>query len=147
MRRALSSAHELPREQWLSARPFRTVRGVLGGQASEDLVTWIASGHDELRAGICADMQELINGRSDALEQRLSNRIDALEEKLSNRIDAVDERLSNRMDALDEKLSQRIHQVDVCVVESKVDLMRWSFVFWVGAVAAVAALAGVLRGP
>lgn len=48
---------------------------------------------------------------------------------------------------VDEKLSLRIHQVDVRVAESKADLMRWSFVFWVGAVAAVAALAGVLRLP
>ena len=47
---------------------------------------------------------------------------------------------------LDEKLTQRIHQVELRVAESKADLIRWSFVFWVGAVAAVAALAGVLRG-
>lgn len=32
------------------------------------------------------------------------------------------------------------------IERSKADLMKWSFVFWVGAVAAIAALAGVLRG-
>jgi hypothetical protein len=31
------------------------------------------------------------------------------------------------------------------VERTKADLMKWSFVFWVGAVAAIAALAGVLR--
>lgn len=75
--------------------------------------------------------------------QVLINQLDA---KLSNRIDGLDEKLSNRIAALDEKLSERIHQVELRVAESKADLMRWSFVFWVGAVAAVAALAGVLRG-
>ena len=58
----------------------------------------------------------------------------------------MERRLSSQLDALDEKLSERIHQVELRVAESKADLMRWSFVFWVGAVAAVAALAGVMRG-
>jgi hypothetical protein len=31
------------------------------------------------------------------------------------------------------------------VERTKADLMKWSFVFWVRAVAAIAALAGVLR--
>lgn len=31
------------------------------------------------------------------------------------------------------------------IERSKADLMKWSFVFWCGAVAAIAALAGVLR--
>jgi len=31
------------------------------------------------------------------------------------------------------------------IADVKSDLMKWSFVFWCGAVAAIAALAGVLR--
>jgi hypothetical protein len=33
----------------------------------------------------------------------------------------------------------------VKIADVKGDLMKWSFVFWCGAVASVAALAGVLR--
>ncbi len=102
--------------------PFpRTVRGVLGPQASGDLVNWLMSGHDELRAAIRADLQQELQG--------------------------VERRMTDQIRALDEKLSQRIHAVDVRVAESKADLMRWSLVFWVGAVGAIAALAGVLRMP
>ena len=36
-------------------------------------------------------------------------------------------------------------KVEAEVGRAKSDLMRWSFVFWVGAVAAIAALAGVLK--
>lgn len=43
------------------------------------------------------------------------------------------------------RLSERIHQVELRVERRVSDLMKWSFVFWCGAVAAVAALAGVLR--
>jgi hypothetical protein len=35
-------------------------------------------------------------------------------------------------------------KVETEVGRAKADLMKWSFVFWVGAVAAIAALAGVL---
>ena len=45
------------------------------------------------------------------------------------------------------------HEVQVgfarmeALIERRVsDLMKWSFVFWCGALAAIAALAGVLRG-
>ena len=56
------------------------------------------------------------------------------------------------MQALEERLNGRFERVDARfgVLEAKIgdvksDLMKWSFVFWCGAVAAVAALAGVLR--
>lgn len=88
----------------------RSVRSVLGSQASEDFVIWQETGHASLRAGIRADIHA-------------------------------------ELKALDDKLSERIHQVDRHVGDAKADLMRWSFVFWVGAVAAVAALAGVLGRP
>jgi len=42
-------------------------------------------------------------------------------------------------------LRNRIHGVDKSVAEVKADLMKWSFVFWVGAVLAIAALAKVLE--
>lgn len=37
-------------------------------------------------------------------------------------------------------------RLETQIERSRSDLMKWSFVFWVGAVAAIAALAGVLRG-
>jgi len=43
-----------------------------------------------------------------------------------------------QMAAMEMRLSGQIADV-------KSDLMKWSFVFWCGAVAAIAALAGVLR--
>ena len=50
------------------------------------------------------------------------------------------------MNAMELRLTARIDAVDVRLSEVKSDLMKWSFVFWCGAVAAIAALAGVLRG-
>lgn len=52
-----------------------------------------------------------------------------------------------------ERFEARLGQLEASIVgrlEAKIeqrtaDLMKWSFVFWVGAVAAIALLAGVLR--
>ncbi len=38
-----------------------------------------------------------------------------------------------------------VGRLEAKIEQRTADLMKWSFVFWVGAVAAIAALAGVLR--
>jgi len=54
-------------------------------------------------------------------------------------------RLLERIHGLETKLDERIGKVEVRLADVKADLMKWSFVFWVGAVTAIAMLAGVLR--
>ena len=56
------------------------------------------------------------------------------------RIDQRFDRLDTRMEALE----KRMGALEVKLGDVKSDLMKWSFVFWCGAVASVAALAGVL---
>lgn len=85
--------------------------------------------HLEVRADFAEMRQELL-----ALEMRLR-------EKTASELQAMEARLDQRFDILGE----RIHAVDRRVDQRHAELMRWSFVFWVGAVAAIAALAGVLR--
>ena len=48
------------------------------------------------------------------------------------------QQMAAQMAAMEMRLGAQIADV-------KSDLMKWSFVFWCGAVAAIAALAGVLR--
>lgn len=57
---------------------------------------------------------------------RIDQRFDLLERRL--------DRVEDCMGALDAKLG-----------DVKADLMKWSFIFWVGAAGAIAALAGVLE--
>ena len=46
---------------------------------------------------------------------------------------------------LDQRLEQRFGHIETLIEKRTADLMKWSFVFWVGAVGAIAVLAGVLR--
>ncbi|MGK2934961.1 MAG: hypothetical protein ACSLFE_06910 [Gemmatimonadaceae bacterium] len=48
--------------------------------------------------------------------------------------------ISARFDRID----QRFQTLEIKLGDVKADLMKWSFVFWIGAVTAIAVLAGVL---
>lgn len=43
------------------------------------------------------------------------------------------------------KIHEEMSHLEICFERRFGDLIKWSFVFWVGAVGAIAALAGVLR--
>lgn len=63
------------------------------------------------------------------------------QERVQLRVELAEfrQQMAAQMAGMEMRLTGRIADV-------KSDLMKWSFVFWCGAVAAVAALAGVLRG-
>ena len=103
----------------------RKLRDTLGQDAGGDLVTWLDEQREQwtrLALDVAAFRQDMA-----AMETRLSAQIAQL------RNDSTE-----RSAEMKSELSKEISDV-------KSDLMKWSFVFWCGAVAAVAALAGVLR--
>ena len=96
----------------------RQLRDKIGADVSEGLVTWL----EEMRAE-----------HEDKLEQMHAEHIERLA------------RMDARMDAMESRLIERINRLEVRISDVQSNLMKWSFVFWCGAVAAIAALAGVLR--
>jgi hypothetical protein len=88
-------------------------------------------------------MMALMNGtaaiRQDVLSaiQRLDDRIHGLYDRVQGLDDRV-QRLDDRIQGVEVRLTKEIGNV-------KADLMKWSFLFWVGAVSAIALLAGVLQ--
>ena len=103
----------------------KKLREALGPDAGEELVTWLQemrAEHEEKLAANNADFAEF--------RHEMAALIQASEARLVERIHGVDE---------------HIGRVEVRLAEVKADLMKWSFLFWVGAVGAITALAGVLR--
>lgn len=109
----------------------KQLREALGPDAGEDLLMIL----DEMRA---AHAEQLAAIRTDFAEMRADIR------RIEARLDAIDvrfEKIDGRFDRIDERFAV----LEGKVGDVKSDLMKWSFVFWCGAVTAVAALAGVLR--
>lgn len=99
----------------------KNLRRKLGEDAGGDLVTWL----EEMRV----EHEERL-ARIESMEARLIQRMD-------DRFARVDERFT--------KVDERLAGLQVAIADSKAELMKWMLVFWVGAVGAIAALAGVLR--
>jgi hypothetical protein len=107
----------------------KKLREALGPDVGDDLMTWLQemrAEHDEKLAAIHADFAEYRH-------------------EMAALIQGSEFRLLERIHGVETRLDERIGKVEVRLAEVKADLMKWSFLFWVGAVGAIAALAGVLR--
>ena len=102
----------------------RHLRITLGPDAGAELVTIL----DEIRAD---------NARVEAKLDEFKREVLLRFEQVDRRFDAIDRRF--------EKMDERFIAVLEKVSDVQSNLMKWSFVFWCGAVAAIAALAGVLK--
>jgi hypothetical protein len=65
------------------------------------------------------------------------NELSSQRERITDVLSAI-QRLDDRVQGVEVRLTKEIGNV-------KADLMKWSFLFWVGAVSAIAMLAGVLQ--
>ena len=116
----------------ITPRLSRKLLQTLGEEAAEDLVNWMQQ-VDAQRAEL-RELNELNFSRFDArlAESRQATQADVAELRQEMRVGFAD--LRQEMAHLETRLERRI-----------ADLIKWSFVFWVGAVGAIAMLAGVLR--
>ena len=53
--------------------------------------------------------------------------------------------MDRRFVGLESRMDQRFASLEAVIERRSADLIKWSFVFWVTAVGAIAALAGVLK--
>jgi hypothetical protein len=100
----------------LPARLSRKLHEVLGSEAGEDMVR-VMDDFSSQRDAASEFRREIL-----AALQRLDDRIQGVEVRLTKEIGNLAKEIGN----------------------VKADLMKWSFLFWVGAVSAIAMLAGVL---
>ena len=112
------------------------IRETLGDDAGQELIGIVdkaASDISELRADVAELRHEMQVGFARIEQAMLAMRSDL---KLD---------LTEQLSGVRDGLAGKIAAVQTDVANVKADLMKWSFVFLVGAVAAIALLAGVLR--
>ncbi len=106
------------------------------------MVEWmnrIDSARTELR-----DLNEAnasrIDGRFDQIDGQFA-KIDGQFAKIDGRFT----KLEGHVDARSTQLESAIARLEIKIEQRTADLMKWSFMFWLGAVAAIAILAGILN--
>ncbi|HEX9693320.1 MAG TPA: hypothetical protein VGA22_14600 [Gemmatimonadales bacterium] len=100
-------------------------------------------------------MDTKLNGRIDQMGTELNGRIDQMGTELNGRIDQMGTELNARIDQLGTELNARIDQlgaslrIEMANLEKRLekrigqmgqDFVRWSFVFWAAAMAAIVGL-------
>ena len=128
----------------------RKLHETLGDEAGDAMVDWMHR-MDAQRAEL-RELNELNFARIDERFGRIDERFARIDQRFEQ-IDQRFERVDQQFVALRRELDSRFVQFEATIVgrlEAKIerrtaDLMKWSFVFWCGAVTAVTALAGVLR--
>lgn len=113
----------------ITAKLSRKLYETFGEQAAGDMVDWMQR-VDAQRAEL-RELNELDFARLDARLDRLEERFNQFGREMHAQFAQLEVAIVGRLEA---KIGQRT-----------ADLMKWSFMFWVGAVAAIAALAGVMR--
>jgi hypothetical protein len=119
----------------ISPHLIRKLLEALGDEAPEDLVSQLEHG-DQLRADVAELRHEMQLGFA-----RVDARFAAFDEKfagIDQKFAAIDQRLDLKVDGLRMEIREQ-------VAGATAKLLKWSFVFWVSAVGAIAGLAGVLR--
>jgi hypothetical protein len=124
-------------------RLSRKLRQTLGEEATGDLVNWMQQ-VDTQRAEQ-RDLIELNFARFDArlAEVRQETRADLAELRQETKAGLAELRQETKTGLAE--LRQELSRLETKLEQRFGDLIKWSFVFWVGAVGAIAALAGLLR--
>ena len=86
-----------------------------------------------------------INQQAAELHRALETGFARIDTSLARLEGSVDTKLAQLGGSVDTKLAQLGGSFEAKLERRFADLLKWSFVFWVGAVAAIAALAQVLR--
>ena len=131
----------------VTARLSHKLYEAFGEEAGADRVGWMQ--HIEAQRAELRELNELNFGRFEARLSELSSHMDARFTQVDARFAQVDARFTQLEDTMDARFAQFeatiVGRLEAKIEQRTADLMKWSFVGWCGAVAAVAALAGVLK--
>ena len=114
----------------ITPRLSQKLQQTLGEEAGAEFMTWM---HNvDARGADVATRADLAVLRGDLAELRQTTRADMAELRQEMQVGFA--KMHEEMARLETRFERRFG-----------DLIKWSFVFWVGAVGAIAMLAGVLR--
>jgi hypothetical protein len=119
----------------------KVLREKLGEDVVEALVELINQAGGQAKTDVLTFVEEKFERRLSEEGAKLDHRITEEAARLDRRITEEVTKLDHRITEEVAKLDHRIAQLDVKISESRADLIRWMFIFWVGQ---IGALLGIL---
>ena len=123
----------------ITAKTSHKLHQILGDEAAEDVVNWMQqadSKRTELR-----ELNDLNFARLDTHFVAFEARFDAFEArmdaKFERRFGELTASIEHRLGEADTRLERRLGEFEAKLERRFSDLLKWSFVFWIGAVGVV----------
>jgi ABC-type phosphate transport system auxiliary subunit len=107
-----------------------------GDDLTNELVNWMNQVDETYRTEF-RDLFEAHFGRFNAL---LEQRVAQLDAKLEQRTAQLDAKLDQRTAQIEAKFEQHTALIDAKLERMKTELLRWTFLFWIGTLGTVVAL-------
>jgi hypothetical protein len=124
----------------VSSRLSRKLYETFGDEAAHDMVDWMQQ-VDAQRS----EMRQLFDFQFSRFAAFLTEQISGLRQELNGQISGVRQESTGQASSLRHDMEIGFARLETKIEQRSADLIKWSFVFWVGAVGAVALLAGVLK--
>lgn len=125
-----------------------SLRSRLGEEAARDLVELVNAAGRAQREDTVMLVGERFERRVVEVQSGLEQRITQVKSDLEQRIAEVKSELEQRIVEVKSELEQRINAVkselEQRIAHLRADLIKWMFVFWMGQVAVMAGLVGLL---
>jgi hypothetical protein len=114
------------------------LRDCLGDEATGDLVEYVETRGDRLKA-------DLLSLHEDRLEPRLRGLVSSEQFEASMKNLATNETLIQSLSDVRQELAAGLAALRVEAAAARSDVVRWSFVFWIGQMATIIGLMAWLR--
>jgi hypothetical protein len=101
----------------------KPLKDKLGDDAVDSLIRLINESQTEQKAGVLEFVEE------------------KFERRLTKEIGKINERMTLEISKVNERLTQETGKLDIKIENTRADLIKWMFIFWIGQ---VAALLGIL---
>ena len=133
------------------------LRERLGVEAAHDLEEFTEQLSSRWSENVLQTASERFDNRLQTVSQRFDNQLQTVSQRFDNQLQTVSDRFDNRLQAVTDRFDNRLGlemaalrlEMQKGFGDLRVEVLRWSFLFWIGQVAAVAGLLTFMlsRGP
>ncbi|MDZ7721521.1 MAG: hypothetical protein U5R06_01535 [candidate division KSB1 bacterium] len=111
----------------------KPLREKLGEDASESLLRLVNQSVEQRK-------HEMLEFVEEKFERRLTEEISKVNERITTESSKVNERMTEEIGKVNERMTEEIAGVKNQISDTRADLIKWMFTFWIGQIGAIMGL-------